>query len=78
MSPTIIALLIMALGVAFGAIVMWFYMDRRVEFWQDRFTMERRLKENMMKQSAELLEKQLSVFHDIGGVFQTKKNGTTR
>jgi hypothetical protein len=78
MSPFIITLLIMALGVAFGAIVMWVYMDSRVEFWQGRFTMERRLKENMMKQSAELLEKQLSVFHDLQGAFGTKKNGTTR
>jgi len=78
MSPFIIALLIMVLGAVFGAIVMWVYMDSRVEFWQDRFTMERRLKENMMKQSAKLLEKQLSVFHDLSGVFQTKKNGTTR
>jgi hypothetical protein len=73
MSPFIIALFILILGAAFGAIAMWFYMDSRVEFWQDRFTMERRLKENMMKQSAELMEKQLSVFHDLRGVFQTKK-----
>ena len=76
MSPFIIALFILILGAAFGAIAMWFYMDGRVEFWQDRFTMERRLKENLMLQSAELLEKQLSVFHDLRGAF--KDSGRTK
>ena len=70
MSAYLVALLILACGAALGAIATWFYMDSRVEFWQDRFTMERRLKEATMKQSAELLEKQLSVFHDLQGAFK--------
>jgi hypothetical protein len=72
MSAYLIAVLIAVCGIVLGAIAMWFYMDGRVEFWQGRFTMERRLKENMIKQSAELLEKQLSVFHDLRGVFKEK------
>jgi hypothetical protein len=70
MSAYLTALLILACGIAFGAICMWFYMNGRVEFWQERFVMERRLKENMMKQSADLLQKQLSVFHDLQGAFK--------
>ncbi len=70
MSAYLIAILIAVCGIIIGALAMWFYMNSRVEFWQDRFTVERRLKENMMKQSAELLEKQLSVFHDLRGAFK--------
>jgi hypothetical protein len=70
MSAYLIAILIAVCGIIVGALAMWFYMDGRVEFWQDRFTMERRLKEALMKQSADLLEKQLSVFHDLQGAFK--------
>jgi hypothetical protein len=70
MSAYLIAILIAACGIVLGAIAMYFYMDGRVEFWQDKFVMERRLKENMMKQSADLLQKQLSVFHDLQGAFK--------
>jgi hypothetical protein len=72
MSPFIIAGVIMFLGMVFGAMVMWWYMDGRVEFWQDKYIMERRLKEHIMKQSAELLEKQLSIVRDLGAAFQVK------
>ncbi len=70
MSAYLIAILIAVCGIVLGAIAMYFYMDGRVEFWQERFTMERRLKEAMMKLSAGLLQKQLSVLHDLSGAFK--------
>jgi hypothetical protein len=73
MSAFLVAMLILACGVVFGALGMWFFMDGRVSFWQDKFVMERRLKEKLLGQSFELANKQLTMFHDLRGAIGGKK-----
>jgi hypothetical protein len=70
--PYIIAVFIMLCGAGIGAMLMWFYMDNRVEFWQDKFMAERDLKNRLLKQNLESLDKQLRIFHDLRGAFEGK------
>lgn len=73
MSAFVVAALIMLCGVAFGVILTWFYMKGRVEFWQERFTMERRLKENLLAQNIEISGNHLRIINDLSGLIQGKK-----
>lgn len=73
MSAFVVAALIMLCGVAFGVILTWFYMNGRVEFWQERFTMERRLKENLLAQNIEISGNHLRIINDLSGLIQGKK-----
>ncbi len=73
MTPFITAVLIMLCGAAVGAICMWFYMDGKVDFWKDKAALEQGLKDKLLKQNLESLDKQLSIFRDLHGAFGKKK-----
>ena len=72
MTPFAVAILIAVCGAIVGAILMWWWMDGRVSFWQDKFMAERDLKNKLLKQNLESLDKQLRIFHDLRGAFEGK------
>jgi hypothetical protein len=72
MTPYAVAILIALCGAVVGALLMWWYMDGRVSFWQDKFMAERDLKNRLLKQNLESLDKQLSIFRDLRGAFKPK------
>lgn len=74
MSAYLTAILIELCGMAIGALLMWFYMDGKVEFWRDKAALEQGLKDKLLRQNLEMLDKQLSIFRDLRGAFGKKKD----
>jgi hypothetical protein len=72
MTPFIIGLFIMLLGMVFGLLVMYLYMDGKVEWWREKYEMEHRLKEKLLDQNMKVLNEELRIFNDLRGAFQTK------
>jgi hypothetical protein len=72
MTPFVIGLFIMALGIILGLLCMYFYMDGKVSWWQEKYEMERRLKEKLMEKGEDLLKTELRIFNDIRSAIQTK------
>jgi hypothetical protein len=72
MSAFIIGLFIVALGIILGALLMWFYMNGRVEWWIEKYEMEKRLKDKLMEKGEELLKTELRMFNDIRSAFKGK------
>jgi hypothetical protein len=72
MNPFILGLFIMGLGVILGALSMWFYMDGRVEWYQEKYEMEKRLKDKLLEKNLEVLGSQLRIINDISSAIQTK------
>jgi hypothetical protein len=70
MSAFIIGLFIVALGIILGALLMWFYMNGRVEWWIEKYEMEKRLKDKLMEKGEELLKTELRMFNDIRSAFK--------
>jgi hypothetical protein len=75
MNAFVVGLFILGCGIVFGALVSWFYMDGRVEFYKAKWEMEHRLKEKLMEKGEELLRSELRIFNDIRSAIQTKGRG---
>jgi len=70
MSAYIIAIIILGCGIAIGACLMWYCLEGRISFWQDKYMTEHDLKERLLKQNLELCDKTLTIFHDLRGVIK--------
>jgi len=70
MTPITIAFIIWLVGVALGALGSWYYMNERVGFWQDKFRIERGLKDRLLKQNLEALAHELEIYHDLSGMIK--------
>jgi hypothetical protein len=75
MNAFVLGLFIMLLGMVFGLLVMYLYMDGKVEWWREKYEMEHRLKEKLMERGADLLNTELRIFNDIRSAIQTKGKG---
>jgi len=75
MTPFIVGLFIMLCGAILGVILTWFYMNGRVEWWQEKYEMEHRIKEKLMEKGEELLRSELRIFNDLRSAFQAKGRG---
>ena len=75
MTPFIVGLFIMLCGAIFGVILTWFYMNGRVEWWQEKYEMEHRIKEKLLDQNMRVLNEELRIFNDIRSAIQTKGRG---
>jgi hypothetical protein len=72
MTPFVTGIFILGCGIVFGALVSWFYMDGRVEFYKAKWEMEHRLKEKLLDQNMKVLNEELRIFNDIRSAIQTK------
>jgi hypothetical protein len=72
MTPFVIGIFIALLGMVFGLLVMYLYMDGKVEWWREKYEMEHRLKEKLLDQNMKVLNEELRIFNDLRGAFQTK------
>jgi hypothetical protein len=63
----IVSIVILACGLAIGAACVYWYMQGRVEFWQDKYMIERNARERILRDNMEWLSKHLDALNQITG-----------